>query len=54
MVLGLGDFNGHVQKQINGSKGIHKGNDFGDRNVEREIKQEFCDEKVLCVANAHI
>ena len=33
MVLGLGDFDGHVGNRIDGFTGIHIGNGFGERNV---------------------
>ena len=49
LVLGMGDFNGHVGKRIEGYEGVHRGNGIGERNVEGKIL-EFCDEE-LCVAN---
>ena len=51
MVLGLGDFNGHVGKWIEGFEGVHGGNGIGLRNDEGRRLLEFCDEKGLCVAN---
>ena len=48
MVLGMGDFNGHVGKRIDGFESIHGGNGFGERNVEGEMLLKFCDEKELC------
>ena len=51
MVLGLGDFNGHVGRQIHGFEGVHGGYGIGKRNVEGRRLLEFCDEKELCVAN---
>ena len=50
-VLGLGDFNRHVGRRINGFKGVHGGYEIGKRNVEVKRLHEFCDEKKLCVAN---
>ena len=50
LVLGMGDFNGHVGKRIEGHEGVHGGNGIGERNVEVEMLLEFCDEKKLCVA----
>ena len=47
LVLGVGDFNGHVGKWI---EGVHGGNGIGETNVEGKML-EFCDEKELCVAN---
>ena len=41
MVLGLGDFNGYARKQIDIFEGIHGGNGFGERNVEKEMVLEF-------------
>ena len=51
LVLGMGDFNGHVGKRIEGYEDVHGGNEIGERNVERKMLLEFCDEKELCVAN---
>lgn len=51
LVLGMGDFNGHVGKRIDGYEGVHGGNGIGERNVEGRMLLEFCDEKELCVAN---
>ena len=51
MVLGLGDFNGHVERRIDGFEGVHGGYGIGKRNVEGRRLLEFCDEKELYVAN---
>ena len=51
LVLGMGDFNGHVGKRIEGYEGVHGGNGIGERNVEGKMLLKFCDEKELCVAN---
>lgn len=51
LVLGLGDFNGHVGNDIEGFEGVHGGNGIGKRNVEGRMLLEFCDQKELCVAN---
>ena len=51
LVLGMGDFNGHVWKQSEGYGNVHEGNGIGERNVEGKMLLEFCDEKELCVAN---
>ena len=51
LVLDMGDFNGHVDKRIEGYEGVHGGNGIGERNVEGKMLLEFCDEKELCVAN---
>ena len=50
-VLGIGDFNGHVWKRIEGYEDVHGGNGIGETNVEGRMLLEFCDEKALCVAN---
>ena len=51
MVLGLGDFNGHVGKCAEGFEGIHGGYGIGKRNVEGRMLLDFCVQKELCVAN---
>ena len=51
MVLGLGDFNGHVGKCSEGFEGIHGGYGIGKRNVEGRMLLDFCVQKELCVAN---
>ena len=51
MVLGLGDFNGHVGKCAEGFGGIHGGYATGKRNVEGRMLLDFCVQKELCLAN---
>ena len=51
LVLGISDFNGHVEKWIKGYEDVHGGNGIGERNVEGKMLLEFCDEKELCGAN---
>ena len=51
VVLGMGDFNGHVRRRIDGFEGVHGGYGIGKGNVEGRRLLEFCDVKVLCVAN---
>ena len=51
VVLGMGDFNGHVGRRIDGFEGVQGGYEIGTRNVEERRLLEFCDEKELCVAN---
>ena len=51
VVLGMGDFNGHVGKRIDGFEDVHGGYGIGKRNVEGRRLLEFCDEKELWVAN---
>ena len=51
LVLGLGDFNGHVGKCAEGFEGIHGGYGIGKRNAEGRMLLDFFDQKELCVAN---
>ena len=51
VVLGLGDFNGHVGRRIDGFEGVHGGYGIDERNVLERRLLEFCDKKELCVAN---
>ncbi|XP_068728698.1 uncharacterized protein [Montipora capricornis] len=37
LVLGMGDFNGHVGKRIERFEGVHGGNGVGERNVEGKM-----------------
>ena len=51
MILGMGDFHGHVRRRIDCFEGLYGGYEIGKKNVEGRILFEFCDEKELCVAN---
>ena len=51
MVLGMGDFNGHVGRRIDGFEGMNGGYGIGKRNVGGRRLLEFCHKKELCVAN---
>ena len=51
LVWGLRDFNGHVGKCAEGFEGIHGEYGIGKRNAEGRMLLDFCDQKVLCVAN---
>ena len=51
MVPGLGDFNRHVEKYIDGFASVHGGSGFGIRNMQGKMLLKFCEEKQLCVAN---
>ena len=51
LVLGMGDFNGHVSKQFEDYEGVHGGNGIGERNLEGTML-EFCDER-SCVWQTH-
>ena len=54
LVLGLGDFNGHVGKCAEGFESIHGGYGIGKINAEGRMLLDFCDHKELCVANTWI
>ena len=41
LVLGLGDFNGHVKKCGEGCEGIHAGYGIGKRNAEGRMLLDF-------------
>ena len=41
VVLGLGNFNGHVGRRIDGFDGVHAGYGIGKRNVEQRRLLEF-------------
>ena len=51
VILGVGDFNKHVGRWIDGFEGVHGGYGIGKRNVEKTRILKFCDEKELYVAN---
>ena len=51
VVLGLGDFNGHVGKWTDGFECAHGGYRIGKRNVEERRLLKICDQKELCMAN---
>ncbi|XP_068684483.1 uncharacterized protein [Montipora foliosa] len=40
LVLGMGDFNGHVGKRIEGFEGVYGGNGVGERNLEGKMLLE--------------
>ena len=50
VVLGLGDFNGHVGRFIDSFESVHGGYEIGRKNVEGRRLLKFCDGKV-CMAN---
>ena len=51
VVLGLGYFNGHLGRRIDGFESVHGGYGIGKRNVEGRRLLELCDEKDLWVGN---
>lgn len=42
-VVGLGDFNSHVGKRVEGFESVHGGNGIVNRNAEGRRLLEFCD-----------
>ena len=51
LTLGIGDFNYHVGKKIDGLEGVHGRNEIGEKNWEGRMVLEFCNQKDLCVVN---
>ena len=47
LTLGVGDFNGHVGKKVDGFEGVHGRNRIGEQNLEGRMLLEFCDQKNL-------
>ena len=45
------DFNGHIERRIDGFEDVHGGYEIGKRNVKGRRLLEFSNEKQLCVAN---
>ena len=52
VLICLGDFNGHIGKEVNGFEGVHGGFGTGKRNLEDRLLLKFCVEKDLCVGNS--
>ena len=51
LTLGIGDFNCHVGKKMDGFEGVHGGNGIGEQNLEGSMLLEFCNQKDLFVMN---
>ena len=51
LVMCLGDFNGHVNRHIDGCDAVHGGYGVGQRNLEGRMLLQFCMEKELCASN---
>ena len=51
LTLGIGDFNGYVEKKVFGFEGVHGGNGIKEQNLEDRMLLEFCNQMNLCVAN---
>ena len=45
----FGDFNGHIDRHIDGLDGVHGGYGVGQRNLEGRMLLKFSQEKELCV-----
>ena len=41
VILGIGDFNGHIGRRIDGFEGVHGGCGIGKRNVEGKDYSSF-------------
>ena len=54
IILGQGDFNGHIGEEIEGFEDVHEENGIGKRNAEGRMLLEFCYEIELYVANTWI
>ena len=52
VLICLGDFNGHIGKEVDGFEDVHGGFGIGNRNLEGRLLLEFCVEKDLCVGNS--
>ena len=51
LIIGMGDLNGHVGRNIDGFQGVHRGLSIGERNEEGRMLLELCDVKHLCIVN---
>ena len=51
LVMSMGDFNGHINRHIDGFDGVHGQYDVGERNLDGRILFEFCPKRELCVIN---
>ena len=40
--LGIGHFNGHDGKKVDGFEDVHEGNRFGEQNLEDRMLLKFC------------
>ena len=52
VLICLGDFNGHIGKEVDGFEGVHGGFGIGKRNMEGRLLLDFCVEKGMCVGNS--
>ena len=51
LIIGMGDFNGHVGRDIDGFQGVLRGSSIGERNQEGRMLLEFFYAKHLCITN---
>ena len=52
VLICLGDFNGHIGKEVDGFESFYGGFGIGKRNLEGRLLLEFCVEKDLYVGNS--
>ena len=51
LIIVIGDFNGHVGRNIDGCQGFHGVFSIGKGNHEGRMLLEFCEARHLCIAN---
>ena len=51
LTLGIGDFNGHVGKNMDRFESVHGENGIGKEYLGGRMLLDFCNQKDLCVAN---
>ena len=53
-IIGIGDFNGRVGKNIDGFHGVRGGLSIGERSQKGRMLMEFCDAKHICIENTWV
>ena len=51
LIIGMGDLNGHVGRNIDGFQEVNGGSSVGKEIREGTMPLEFCDARHLCIAN---
>ena len=51
LIIGMGDFTGHVGRNIDGFQVVSKKNCIGEGNQEKMMLLEFRDAKHICIPN---
>ena len=51
LIIGMGDHNGHVGRNIDGFQGVHGGSIIDEGNQEGRMLLEFCYARHLCIGN---